>query len=164
MKSSLPIFSLCFEPHQNDAIMFSAGAFVFWTPQTLHRKIWTSSLDFLLFPIYRVLKCGRQRFAVFHTALIWALEKLVDTSRRLPTQTLLSTILRAPNFPKEWLPRLWDRGVVCWERLVLAPLNANGDCEPDEIRAGNQKEIVRQDLSVRFILTTRSLLKEWSEN
>ncbi|RDW82288.1 hypothetical protein BP6252_03400 [Coleophoma cylindrospora] len=98
----------------------------------------------------------------FTTALIWALEHLVEKGKRFPTQELLSKILEAPNFPTEQVPRLGERGLACVRRIVLAPLS--DDTGPDGGNStGDFETGIREDLSVRFVFNsviTRHLVEQ----
>lgn len=96
-------------------------------------RIWpTRSFEYLAACPYNKLTHppGRKSFTA---ALIWALESLLETRGRFTTHELQQKIMKeAPNFPRDQIVEVQERGQPCDQRLVLAPLT-----EPNSFEHGS---------------------------
>jgi hypothetical protein len=72
---------------------------------------------------------GRRSFT---SALIWALEELVQTRGIFTTLELMVMVTRYPDFPDNQTPYLSERGEPSITRLVLAPLTKPGESGRNE--------------------------------
>jgi len=93
-------------------------------------RMWpTRSFEYLAACPYNKLTHppGRKSFT---TALIWALETLLENRGRFTTHELQQKIMKeAPHFPRDQVVEVQERGQPCDQRLVLAPLNDPSDSE-----------------------------------
>ena len=74
----------------------------------------------------------------FTTALIWALQALVEEQSKFLVSELSCKIREAPNFPKDQVPVQFDRGCRSIQRIMLAPLPESSDRGESISRDGGQ--------------------------
>ena len=101
----------------------------------------------------------------FTTALIWALEALVEEQSKFLISELSCKIRDAPNFPKDQVPVQLDRGPHAIQRIMLAPLPETSDRVDSTSRDSN---IIGPQglLNLNFIfdqLPTKDMIKQFGD-
>ncbi|KAL8821019.1 MAG: hypothetical protein Q9191_007398 [Dirinaria sp. TL-2023a] len=104
----------------------------------------------------------------FTTALIWALEALVEKQSKFLVSELTCKIREAPGFPKEQVPVQLDRCSRSLERIILAPLLESSD-QGDSTFVDSHVSGPQGLLNLNFIfkeVPTMDLIKDfgWSLN
>ena len=88
----------------------------------------------------------------FTSGLIWALTQMSQQEQtRFTTSELTNKIKQCPNFPRRQVPMLCERNAARIERILLAPLSANGANEDIEDQSASFPD-TRELLNLQFVL------------